>query len=423
MLRGKYRALAGSSASPPSPLLPCRGPRRRPGGGPRREGTLLLTGVGGRHSPKGSAQLRQPNWPRVPRRQQASLQVARAHRGGGRRPLPRPGRLGSPLSVTAEPPGIGREKLSALLPTWGQVPSDPWPASPRIPQRSRQPLSRSGQPTASRPGGGLASLRRWEGTRLARSCFPLPPSLLGFPPASPRGKEGGREGGGRRVLPVPPPLLEAERGYKSPDWGPAVAAASAGAHAAGRGAQRSAARRTAAEAGQAQATRGSPWATPMRGLSAAALCWSYSSAEGSLCAAGWAGLQRCRSLWRRHKWVRPGGRSEGRPDPPAGQGWTAAPRLRRSAAGRGLLERRQESGSGQPPGGESHPRPRGCPPGAVAPRRAQRWGAPGMGTAAADERFRGAGWGHCPRRPQPLEKLQQAAGSAAEPWGITDRLS
>lgn len=77
---------------------------------------------------------------------------------------------------------------------------------------------------------------------------------------------------------------------------------SAGAHAAGRGGERGAAgrggarRAAAGQAGQAEAARGSPWATPMRGLSAAALCWSYSSSEGSLHTAGWAGLQRCRSL-------------------------------------------------------------------------------------------------------------------------------
>lgn len=59
-----------------------------------------------------------------------------------------------------------------------------------------------------------------------------------------------------------------------------------------------------------------------------------------------------------------------------------------------------------------------------------------MGTAAVDERFGGAvcvcGGGGVeggetkitarsrPRRPQPVEKLQQAAGSAAEPWEISE---
>lgn len=50
-----------------------------------------------------------------------------------------------------------------------------------------------------------------------------------------------------------------------------------------------------------------------------------------------------------------------------------------------------------------------------------------MGIAAVDERFGGAGWAEkkitawsCPRLPQPVEKLQQAAGSAAERWEISE---
>lgn len=112
---------------------------------------------------------------------------------------------------------------------------------------------------------------------------------------------------GLPLPPLPPPLLEADRRYKRPGRAPAVAPVGAGAHAVGsrggglkqqRGGQSGGG---GGEAGARQRQRqrqrgGSPWATPMRGLSAAALCWSYGSAEGSFRTAGWAGLQRCRSL-------------------------------------------------------------------------------------------------------------------------------
>lgn len=140
---------------------------------------------------------------------------------------------------------------------------------------------------------------------LACTCFPLPPSLLGLPPPggvclgsrfSTRegGKEDKREGKGVSCLCCRRRCWRQNGDIKALTvgrlWLQPVRALTPW------GEERSGARRTAAEAGQAQTTRGSPWATPMRGLSAAALCWSYSCAEGSLYTAGWAGLQRCRSL-------------------------------------------------------------------------------------------------------------------------------
>lgn len=198
--------------------------------------------------------------------------VSREHRAAAAAPAPG-GR--SPLHPR---PGAGTQRPPPRTPT-------PFPASPPAAPRGRPPAT----PLPSGAGEGQARLVPASDFPQVNSGF-LRPAGSAWAPGPP----GGREGGERRVLPwlPPPPLLEADRRYKRPGRGPAVASVSADAQAVGRG--RSGER--GAAAGQAEAARGSPWATPMRGLSAAALCWSYSSAEGSLHTAGWAGLQRCRSL-------------------------------------------------------------------------------------------------------------------------------
>lgn len=202
--------------------------------------------------------------------------------GQGRRPPPR-----SPRSTGIACPGIADApapaERSPLNPAPGPVPAPP------APHAHTPSASPPATPLPSGAGEGQARLVPASNLPRVNSGFPRPAGSAWAP-----GPPGGREGGERRVLPglPPPPRLEADRRYKRPGRGPAVASVSADAQAVGRG--RSGAR--GAAAGRAEAARGSPWATPMRGLSAAALCWSYSSAEGSLHTAGWAGLQRCRSL-------------------------------------------------------------------------------------------------------------------------------
>lgn len=57
--------------------------------------------------------------------------------------------------------------------------------------------------------------------------------------------------------------------------------------------------------------------------------------------------------------MRPGGGSEGRPDLPAGQGWTAGPRLRRSAADRGAAGAKEGERLGAAAGRRARTRVRG----------------------------------------------------------------
>lgn len=229
--------------------------------------------------------------PCPPRRGAAARPQRPAHRarpdGAGRSSRPPPGSPpaagraphapgpapGAPLHCRGAPGGGGR------------VPAAPPAALPVAlpPARGGRAGSASLPPAVrrDRPGRFLPS-------NFPRVCsgFPLPAGPASAPSATGgRGTKGGRAGGERRVLPgLPPPPLpplpEADPRYKRPGRAPgsALVLPWREAHSG------------------ATAARGWPRATPMRGLSAAAACWSYSSAEGSLHTAGWAGLQRCRSL-------------------------------------------------------------------------------------------------------------------------------
>lgn len=225
--RWEHRAPAGSRASPEPAARPAAGrggARRRvqPGGIP------LCTGVGAGPNPRA--------W--LGARILPDLKC----RGGARLPrsLPEPTRAGP--DTPAPLPGLGRDRPSRA------------PAKPRLraggapclqPPRPapRAPLPAAHTPVSAHPRPPAAPLPSGAGEGQARlvPASNLPQVNSGFPrPAGSAwapGPPGGREGGERRVLPglPPPPLLEADRRYKRPGRGPAVALESADAQAVGRG--------------------------------------------------------------------------------------------------------------------------------------------------------------------------------------------
>lgn len=239
-----WHGAAGSAASPAGPPSPCS--------------ARLAAGL--RPDPGAGRSSRPP--PGSP------LEVGRAPRA----PVPAPGApLPGGRHRSGEPGGGGRVPAAppaalpiALLPARGD----------RVGRASLPPAVGRGRP------GQFLPLTSPEFARVSPSPRD-PPRLQVFQ------REGGRVGGERRVLPgLPPPPLpplpEADPRYKRPGRAPAALPVRAVAWREARSG--------------ATAARGWPRATPMRGLFAAAACWSYSSAEGSLHTAGWAGLQRCHSL-------------------------------------------------------------------------------------------------------------------------------